>query len=95
MRSSSPWSQRSEDSSSSKLKLPTIKLPCFGGNYADFFSFMYTSESLINNTGTHDMQRLHYLITSLDGEAKGLIVNTAIAARYFHVAWKLLVKEVQ
>lgn len=91
-RSLSPESERSEDSNSSRLKLPTIKLPCFGGNYVEFFNFKNTFESLIiNNTGIDDVQRLHYLIASLDGEAKGLIGNIAITSGNFHVAWKLLV----
>jgi hypothetical protein len=86
-RSLSHESERSEDSNSSRLKLPTIKLPCFGGNYVEFFSFKNTFENLIiNNTGIDDVQRLQYLIASLDGEAKGLIENIAITS-----AWKLLV----
>ena len=73
-------------------KLPTSKLPCFGSNYVEFLSFRNTFESLINNRGTDDLQRLHCLIASLNGKPKGLTENISIAARNFHVAWKLLVK---
>lgn len=58
----------------------------------EFLNFKNTFESLIiNNTGIDDVQRLHYLIASLDGEAKGLIENIAITSGNFDVAWKLLV----
>lgn len=40
--------------SRTNLKLPTIKLTCFRGNYVEVTSFKNTSESLIINSMSSD-----------------------------------------
>lgn len=76
---------------SSNVKLPTIQLPSFAGNCVDFPKFRDTFESLIiNNATLSDVQKLHYLNSTLKDEAKLLINNLPITNENFSVAWSLL-----
>ena len=56
---------------SSYIKLPSIELPSFDGTISKWFHFRDTFDSLIiQNTTLSNVLKLHYLISSLKGEAK-------------------------
>ena len=66
-----PSSSASSNSFSINVKLPTIELPKFSGNYTEWASFIETIFSLIdNNESLTDTQKLHYLKSCLEDEPK-------------------------
>ena len=72
-----------------ELKLPTINLPSFGGNILEFRHFYDIFSSLVvNNDSLDDIQRYHYLLSSLTGEAHDIIKNLPITASNFAIAWE-------
>jgi len=74
-----------------KIKLPTIEIPKFGGQITDFKHFYDTFNSLIiNNQALDDVQKFHYLLSSVTNEAHQLIQNLPVTQQNFHVAWNLL-----
>ena len=95
----SPHSSLSENSnqlsnshsSGTHTKLPTIALPTFEGDTCSWLHFKDPFEALIvHNTTLSNVQKLHYLISSLKGEAKALIGNLPITNENFKVAWELV-----
>ena len=94
--SDSPASSRSSRSTqsthnSSYVKLPSIELPSFDGTVSKWYHFRDTFDSLIiQNRTLSNVQKLHYLISSLKGEAKVLIGNLPITNENFKVAWELV-----
>jgi hypothetical protein len=76
---------------SNLVKLPSIELPSFDGTVSKWFHFRDTFDSLIiQNRTLPNVQKLHYLISSLKGEAKALIANLPITHDNFQVAWDLI-----
>ncbi|XP_046404409.1 uncharacterized protein LOC124169753 isoform X1 [Ischnura elegans] len=76
-----------------KVKLPTIKLPSFSGKVIEFKHFYDTFNSLvIENNSVDDIQRYHYLLSALTGEAHQLIENLPITSENFKVAWEIICK---
>jgi hypothetical protein len=76
---------------SSYVRLPSIELPSFDGNISKWFYFRDTFDSMIiQNRNLQSIQKFHYLISSLKGEAKGLIANLPITHDNFQVAWDLV-----
>ena len=81
----------STHSSSVHIKLPTIQLPSYDGDHCKWLNFRDTFESLIvQNSLLSNVQRFHYLLAALKGEAKTLITNLAITNDNFTVAWNLI-----
>lgn len=82
----------SSASSTHKLvKLPTIKLPTFSGSYENWLEFHDTFSSLIHtNTEIEDINKFHYLRTSLQGSAAVVIQSIQFCAKNYEAAWKLL-----
>jgi hypothetical protein len=73
------------------VKLPSIQLPSFNGTTSNWLHFRDTFDSLIiKNQMLSHVQKLHYLIASLKGEAKNLIANLPITHDNFQVAWALV-----
>ena len=72
-----------------KIKLPTIQIPKFGGQIAEFKHFHDTFNS-DNNQALDDVQKFHYLLSSVTNEAHQLIQNLPVTQQNFHVAWTLL-----
>lgn len=61
-------------SSRQETKLPSINIPTFLGDYLEWTAFSDMFNSLIhNNTQLSNVQKLHYLKSSLSGEAAALI----------------------
>jgi Protein of unknown function (DUF1759). len=66
-------------------------MPQFSGNYADWESFRDLFMALVhNNPQLSHVQRLHYLKTSVGGEAATLLKNISLTAANYEDAWKLL-----
>ncbi|XP_015120462.1 uncharacterized protein LOC107043457 [Diachasma alloeum] len=75
----------------SKRYLPEISLPKFGGAYADWRSFRDLFASLVgSNTDLSNVEKMHYLRTSLSGEPAQRIANLTISDESFSIAWELL-----
>ncbi|XP_047106370.1 uncharacterized protein LOC124775583 [Schistocerca piceifrons] len=78
----------------SSLKLPTINLPNFEGDYLKWSSYRDTFLSLImNNNSIDDVQKLHYLNSSLRGEAKDLLKHIPVTAGNLAIAWGLVTQK--
>ena len=75
------------------LKLPAIKLPIFSGQYDRWISFSDMFKAMIHeNDSLPEIQKFHYLKSSLSGEAEHLVSNLPMTANNYTVAWKLLVE---
>ncbi|XP_031333913.1 uncharacterized protein LOC116163925 [Photinus pyralis] len=70
------------------VKLPTIKLPTFKGNYDNWLEFHDAFKSIIHeSTEISDIQKFLYLKSSLEGEASRLIESIEVCASNYNVAW--------
>jgi hypothetical protein len=89
-------SKHSQSGHSSRLKFPTIQIPVFSGQTVSWLSFRHTIEVLIvNNNTLSNVQKFHYLVSSLKDEARNLIANFQITNENFLVEWQLIAKEIQ
>lgn len=76
------------------VRLPTIQPPVFNGKLEDWSSFIDTFNALFhNNAALNDVQRLHYLKTSVSGTASDIIKNFTITAENYKVAYDELVRQ--
>ncbi|XP_071579802.1 uncharacterized protein [Temnothorax nylanderi] len=74
------------------VKLPTLKLPEFSGNYNEWLLFKDAFKSLIHdNTALTEIQKFQYLRSSLTGEALQVIGGLATTAANYDNAWDLLI----
>lgn len=77
--------------SSSKLTLPTIKLPTFDGCYSKWLEYRDTFHSLIHsNEGINNINKYHYLRSSLEGGAALVIKSIEFCSDNYDAAWDLL-----
>ncbi|XP_058456735.1 uncharacterized protein LOC131434107 [Malaya genurostris] len=75
------------------VKLPTITLPEFDGDFNNWLTFHDTFVSMIHSsTEISCVQKFHYLRASLKGEASSLIQSIIITAANYAIAWETLVK---
>nr|XP_022909679.1 uncharacterized protein LOC111420865 [Onthophagus taurus] len=73
------------------VKLPVIDLPKFDGNYGSWLEFRDIFESLINNNSAiNGIQKFHYLLSSLSGDARQVIASLEITNSNYDVAWGLV-----
>ncbi|XP_039309076.1 uncharacterized protein LOC105207058 [Solenopsis invicta] len=73
------------------VKLPTIELPKFDGNYEQWIPFRDLFQSLIaSNASIPAVQKLHYLRSALTGEAAKVITTLKITNDNYEVAWTSL-----
>ncbi|XP_067216970.1 uncharacterized protein [Linepithema humile] len=78
---------------SSQLRLPKIELPSFTGNSEDWYTFYDSFEKLINsNPHLSEIQKFHYLRSSLKGEAAEVIKAFEITTENYKEAWELLIE---
>ncbi|XP_053686349.1 uncharacterized protein LOC128735892 [Sabethes cyaneus] len=76
----------------SGVKLPTITLPEFDGNYDQWLTFHDTFIALIHSSAEiSTVQKFHYLRAAVKGEAAQLIESLTISAMNYPVAWQILV----
>ncbi|XP_053623554.1 uncharacterized protein LOC128682758 [Plodia interpunctella] len=73
------------------IKLPTIALPKFDGNYIKWLEFKDTFDSLINsNDSISSINKFHYLRACLEGNAAVVIKSLEFTSNNYQVAWDLL-----
>lgn len=73
------------------VKLPTIQIPKFSGSLNNWLEFRDTFTSLIHdNDEIDDVNKFHYLRTSLEGAAAVVISSIEFSASNYSIAWKLL-----
>ncbi|XP_058827829.1 uncharacterized protein LOC131687754 [Topomyia yanbarensis] len=74
------------------LKLPTITLPEFNGDFKEWLAFHDTFLALIHlNQDVPEIQKFHYLKSAVTGEAAQIIESFAISATNYSLAWQALV----
>lgn len=74
-----------------KLKLPTIHLPTFSGQYQDWLEFHDTFSSLIHlDKSIPKINKLHYLRAALKDSAALIVRSLDFSADNYDVAWDLL-----
>ncbi|XP_045455994.1 uncharacterized protein LOC123665778 [Melitaea cinxia] len=79
-----------QNAQSSFAKLPRIQLPTFSGKYEDWPTYQDLFLALVHNTTINDVQKLHYLKTSVTGEAEMLLRHIKITQDNYKGAWELL-----
>lgn len=73
------------------IKLPTINLPVFDGNYLHWLEFRDTFDSLINQVDMiPQINKFHYLRNSLKGAAAVVIQSIEFSGDNYKLAWDLL-----
>lgn len=73
------------------VRLPKINIPQFNGNYNDWGTFKDLYTSLIHERSSlSPVQKLHYLKSSLTGEAEQLLKHISITDKNYEVAWDTL-----
>lgn len=76
------------------IKLPTLKLPVFGGEYEQWMLFKDAFESLIhNNHKLTAVQKFQYLRSSLKDEGLQVINGLNTSAANYLSAWELLTSQ--
>lgn len=74
------------------LKLPTISIPEFDGDYMQWLTFYDTFQALIHdNQDLPPIQKFHYLRAAVKGEAAQIIETIAISSANYPLAWQALV----
>lgn len=80
------------NTSSNSIKLPIITIPNFDGSYEHWLEFRDTFMSLVHNCKTiTQIQKFHYLKSSLKGNAKSVIDSLEFSADNYEVAWELMI----
>ncbi|XP_045450124.1 uncharacterized protein LOC123658876 [Melitaea cinxia] len=80
------------DFSKLKPKLPPIPIPKFNGDYSNWISFRDLYLSLIHNDNNlSNIEKHHYLKSSLTGEAEQLLQNFSLSDANYQDAWQKLV----
>ncbi|CAK9799142.1 hypothetical protein ANTPLA_LOCUS1909 [Anthophora plagiata] len=72
------------------VKLPTIQLPSFDGNYSGWIRFKDTFTSLVHDSELSDVQKFHYLNSALKGPAARVIQSLGVSDANYHLAWNAL-----
>ncbi|XP_023953674.2 uncharacterized protein LOC112057425 [Bicyclus anynana] len=73
------------------IKLPTISVPTFDGSCGHWLEFRDTFQSLVHDsTQITNIQKFHYLKSSLKGSAALVIDSVEFSANNYSVAWELL-----
>lgn len=73
------------------IKLPNIELPNFDGAFTEWLTFRDSYLSLINqNTNLNEIQKFHYLRSSLKGDALATIEHLTPSTENYHAAWELI-----
>lgn len=84
--------QGSHNNQSSKVKLPTVALPTFNGEYNKWLLYKDAFQSLIHsNTSLVEIQKFQYLRGSLQGEPLQVIQSLETSSENYKIAWDLLV----
>lgn len=74
-----------------EIKLPPIAVPTFDGNYKNWVTFQEIYEKIIHkNKRLEKVEKMHYLKTSVKGEAHKLIQHLTTSETNYDAAWDLL-----
>lgn len=93
-QSTLPADQSTSSGSMDHVRLPPITLQKFDGNIDEWLSFRDLYTSLIHwKTDLPDVEKFHYLRSSLIGEALSHIANIKISKANYALAWETLTKE--
>nr|XP_034195322.1 uncharacterized protein LOC117611485 [Osmia lignaria] len=75
------------------IKLPQITMPTFSGDFHEWENYRDLFLALVDqNAALTGVQRLHYLKSSLSGEAALTLKNIAVTESNYTTAWELLRK---
>lgn len=75
----------------SSIKLPNIQLPTFTGQYEEWPAYNDLFTSLVHNNATlTNVQKLHYLKSSVGGEAEALLRHIKVTDTNYEQAWNIL-----
>ncbi|XP_062713302.1 uncharacterized protein LOC134290244 [Aedes albopictus] len=86
-----PCSTHTNAHALSGIKLPTISLPEFDGDYQQWLTFHDTFVALIHsNAEVPDIQKFHYLRAAVKGEAAQFIESISISSADYNLAWDAL-----
>ncbi|KAJ8972213.1 hypothetical protein NQ317_018687 [Molorchus minor] len=85
-------SARADNSTLTGIKLPTIQLPKFDGNYETWLNYRDTYESLIHsNESISSIQKYHYLRASLEGSSASQVIKSLeFTGENYAIAWNTL-----
>lgn len=84
-------STSSQNNQSPFAALPKIKLPTFSGRYEDWPTYQDLFTALVHNNSTlSNVQKLHYLKTSVAGEAEILLRHIHTTDSNYTAAWEVL-----
>ncbi|KAI4476196.1 hypothetical protein M0804_013782 [Polistes exclamans] len=87
----SPTQSQLSAKSNGHIRLPQIELPQFSGLYEEWYSFRDTFKSLIHeNSWLSQIQKFHYLCSSLKGEAADKTLSLEILEVNYEEARKSL-----
>lgn len=76
-----------------RIKLPTIPIPSFDGTYESWPTFHSMYKSLIHDEpALAPVHKLHYLKSSLHGEAAHLLRHFQLTALNYEPAWDMLIQ---
>lgn len=74
-----------------KTTLPRLNIPKFSGKYEDWPAFRDIFESIIRkDPNLSNVEKLHFLKTTLKGEAEELVRNITTTEANFALAWSLI-----
>ncbi|CAH0715993.1 unnamed protein product, partial [Brenthis ino] len=80
----------------SHVRLPKIQLPSFSGNIKKWPEFIDTFNALIHNCNSiTDVEKFHYLISSLSGDPLSLIRVFPVTGDYYSDAYAALIARYQ
>lgn len=75
------------------LKLPSISLPTFSGQFENWVEFHDSFDSLINkNSKLSEVHKFYYLLSAVKGEAAQSLRSIKVSSENYNVAWNLLKK---
>jgi Pao retrotransposon peptidase/Protein of unknown function (DUF1759)/Family of unknown function (DUF5641)/Integrase zinc binding domain/Putative peptidase (DUF1758) len=80
----------SQQKHSTKIKIKPLELGNFSGDYKMWNTFFETFLDVVQRAGCSDVEKFHYLINSLDGDAKRIISHLEVSGANYNAAIELL-----
>jgi hypothetical protein len=75
------------------VRLPQLSIPQFSGNPQHWVTFKDTFLSLVGDSTTiPNIQKFHYLLSAINGDAKRVIQHIPVSEQGFRIAWEILVE---
>ena len=84
--------ERNNQTGNASIKLPQVNLPRFSGAFDEWLPFFNTFKSMVHECSSlNNLQRFHYLLSSVSGEAAEVLSSFDLCAENYHPAWNLLI----